>query len=234
MKKLFAKVTAAISAAAMFAVPAINVNAADINLKRDYLVNNRTYHRVVWKDDKGLSENIGYEDVLLGDVNETGTITYADATAIIQYLGNPDKYDVDLYTADVNGDGIINEDDANLIRKYVSGNINNFASVQPYDNNWIWENTYKTYRVYVNCDNTYSTVLIGDVDNDGKIKESDVSAIDYGKKNGFDSFYDGKGNSGTRARRAADVDNNGSIDQKDIAYIRQVANGEKTNFDFLY
>ena len=238
MKKLFAKVTAVVSAAAMLAVPALTANATDNKIK-DYLVNNRYYHRVVWEENKGIH---AHRDVLVGDVNGVGGITEADATAILQYINTTDSEKkekiakkMDLYAADVDGNGDIDSRDAELIRYWVSNVINHVASYQRYYNDWIWRNTNNTYRVFVNDDNSYSTVLIGDVNNNGTITDSDVSALEQGRDKGFDIFNkSSNGNSGTRARRAADINNDGVVDQKDIDYIRKVIRGEKPNFDFLY
>ena len=231
MKKLFAKVTAVVSAAAMLAVPALTANATDNKIK-DYLVNNRYYHRVVWEENKGIH---AHRDVLVGDVNGVGGITEADETAILQYLDNPNEYTLDLYAADVDGNGDIDSRDAELIRYWVSHVINHVAAYQRYYNDWIWRNTNNTYRVFVNDDNSYSTVLIGDVNNNGTITDSDVTALEQGRVKGFDIFNkSSNGNSGTRARRAADINNDGVVDQKDIDYIRKVIRGEKPNFDFLY
>ena len=233
MKKLFSKVTAAISAAAMLAVPAINVNADNNTPKKDYLVNNKYYHRVVWEDDKGLSENTGYRDVLVGDVNETGTITEADAVAILQYLGNPDEYfDIDRYAADVDGNGDIDKRDAELINYFVSGLINHVAGYQRYDNNWIWKSTNDTYRVFINADNSYTTILVGDVNNDKKVTYADITAINQANSTGqgFHIF----GSDYRRAGRAADINNDGAVISDDLKYLYDYMDGNIENFDDIH
>ena len=62
-------------------------------------------------------------DVLLGDANCDGKITIADATAILQHLGNQDKYGLSakgLINADLTGGGVT-ADDAVFIKKVDAG-----------------------------------------------------------------------------------------------------------------
>ena len=59
-------------------------------------------------------------DVVYGDANCDGKVTIADATAILQSLGNPDKYGLTSegeLNADVNGETGISADDAIVIKK---------------------------------------------------------------------------------------------------------------------
>ena len=56
------------------------------------------------------------KDVLLGDVNNDGSVTMADANAVVNYFLATDKpQDFNLKAADVNGDGSITMADANQI-----------------------------------------------------------------------------------------------------------------------
>jgi len=67
--------------------------------------------------------------VLIGDANEDGEVDIADVAAIIQSLGNPTEYGLTKkgnYAADVNFDGVVNNDDINLINDYINGVINWF------------------------------------------------------------------------------------------------------------
>lgn len=67
--------------------------------------------------------------VLIGDVNNDKVVDMADETAVIQYLGNPEKYKLSkegYYAADVNFDGVVNNTDLKLIRDYNNGVINWF------------------------------------------------------------------------------------------------------------
>lgn len=63
------------------------------------------------------------DGMLLGDANCDGKVSIADSTAILQYLGNPDKYSLSnlgINNADVTGGGIT-ADDAIFIKKVDAG-----------------------------------------------------------------------------------------------------------------
>lgn len=63
---------------------------------------------------------------LTGDANGDNTVDLADATSIIQYIGNPDKYTIFtqyLVNADCTGDGKITGADAIAIQKLEAGMI---------------------------------------------------------------------------------------------------------------
>ena len=64
-------------------------------------------------DQKSPSE---YNTIYSGDVNHDGSITMADANAVVNYYLATDKpADFEVKTADVNGDGQITMADANMI-----------------------------------------------------------------------------------------------------------------------
>lgn len=70
---------------------------------------------------------VTYDMVLVGDANGNNVVTIADATAILQYVGNPSIYKIsDLRAADVNFDGIVDSKDAELIQMYDAGVIDCF------------------------------------------------------------------------------------------------------------
>lgn len=67
--------------------------------------------------------NLPTANVLLGDANCDGMVTIADATAILQHLGNQDKYGLSaqgLINADLTGGGVT-ADDAVFIKKVDAG-----------------------------------------------------------------------------------------------------------------
>ena len=67
------------------------------------------------------------ESGVLGDANDDGFVTVADAVAILQYIGNKDKYfltDKGKRNADVDGAAGITGSDALTIQKYDAGLIN--------------------------------------------------------------------------------------------------------------
>lgn len=75
-----------------------------------------------------MEENqVTFEFVLVGDVNEDNVVNMADSTEILQYVGNPSTYPIEkLRAADVNFDGIIDSKDSDLIQLYDAGVINCF------------------------------------------------------------------------------------------------------------
>lgn len=67
--------------------------------------------------------------VLVGDANGDGRVEVADATLILQHLGNPTEYKLTnsgAYAADVDFDGVITKNDAKLIQQYDAGVIGYF------------------------------------------------------------------------------------------------------------
>lgn len=63
---------------------------------------------------------------LKGDANEDGDVDLADATAIIQSIGNPDKYGLSAQgekNADTNGDGKVTGEDAMILQRLAAGII---------------------------------------------------------------------------------------------------------------
>lgn len=83
-------------------------------------------------DDRGneLKEDyVTATPILIGDANQDERVTIADSTAILQSLGNPDKYGLSekgTIAADVNFDGKVTNEDALLIQKLDAGLINGF------------------------------------------------------------------------------------------------------------
>lgn len=74
-------------------------------------------------------ENVTVTSILIGDVNQDGTVEIADATLILQHIGNPNNYQLDedrLIAADVNFDGVVTKDDSLLIQQLDAGMINGF------------------------------------------------------------------------------------------------------------
>ncbi len=78
------------------------------------------------------SENPDVEVTLLGDANCDGKVTIADSTAILQSIGNPDKYglsDEGTANADVDGTKGITANDALGIQKYDAKLISDFSEL---------------------------------------------------------------------------------------------------------
>lgn len=76
-----------------------------------------------------VNESIEIIPVLIGDANQDGSVTIADSTAILQSLGNPDRYGLSKkgkLAADVNFDGVVTNADALLIQQLDAGMINGF------------------------------------------------------------------------------------------------------------
>lgn len=91
-----------------------------------------TYSNAVVRNANGITlapTSIIMDEILLGDANQDKSVDIADATLILQYLTNPIDYkltDKGMLAADVNLDGVINEDDALLIQQYDAGVIKHF------------------------------------------------------------------------------------------------------------
>ena len=67
--------------------------------------------------------------LLLGDVDEGGSVNVIDANLVRRYAARLiDLRDTQLLAADVNGDGKVNVIDANLIRRYVAHLISVFPA----------------------------------------------------------------------------------------------------------
>lgn len=216
MKKIFAKVTAIISAAAMLTAPMLNVatvNAATVEY----------YYRSLWTDYMGTGPS-AHEEILVGDANGSGTITMADATAILQHLTNPDKCRLtgdNLKNADANGDGMVTAKDALIIQK-VLNKTTTFKAEQVYfqalGNKY---NQTATYRIFKDFDNGgYMAVLPGDVNNSGTITYADVVAFRQAEATGqgFHIF----GADYRRAGRAADMNNNCVVNDVDLSIIYEL------------
>ncbi len=74
--------------------------------------------------------SIRFDEILLGDVDMNGVVNDDDATAIIRYIGNADRYpltDRQILAGDVyeSGSGLTGMD-ALTIQKYVNGQIEHF------------------------------------------------------------------------------------------------------------
>ena len=62
--------------------------------------------------------------VLVGDANVDGKVNMSDATAIIQHIGNRDRYGLSeqgIANADTNDDGQVTGEDAVIIQRYIAG-----------------------------------------------------------------------------------------------------------------
>lgn len=227
MKKLFAKITAIISAATMFAVPALSANAS-YNPRynrsaKNYYDGDGFYHRIVWESGYGIG---GHRDILVGDANGDNKVNIDDATAIMKHITNPDNCRITdrerLIAADANGEGGVTMMDALLIQKVVYG-ITTFEEGQTQFEDI--DISTGTYRVCTEATSTVlETVLVGDVNNDGAVTIADVTAI-----NQINGNY-----TNTRDKRAADINNDGKVNQIDKNYLYAIDAGRRTNFDDLY
>lgn len=103
-----------------------------LSVSSDYIYDLISYDKVTVKNASGGSmakTALSYEIYLLGDANQDDLVTIADATIILQYLTNPIEYALSpegKRAADVNLDGVVDEDDALLIQQYEAGLIKHF------------------------------------------------------------------------------------------------------------
>jgi hypothetical protein len=73
---------------------------------------------------EGRLDKLPVENARFGDVNRDGEVSQSDLTMIDEYLsGSQDLDGVQKVLADVLGDESVNEDDRNLIKKYIDGEI---------------------------------------------------------------------------------------------------------------
>ncbi len=71
--------------------------------------------------------SITLDAVLLGDVDGSGYVNVADLSYIAKHFVDPSSYPLkDYRTADVNLDGMITEEDKDILLKYVSESIGHF------------------------------------------------------------------------------------------------------------
>lgn len=103
-----------------------------LSVSIDDIYDHISYDKVTVKNANGGSmakTALSYEIYLLGDANQDGRVTIADATAILQSLGNSTDYGLSeegARAADVNLDGVVDEADALLIQQYDAGMIKHF------------------------------------------------------------------------------------------------------------
>ena len=134
-------------------------------------------------DDDEVVEEPEYTPIS-GDTNLDGKVSIADATMIEDYLKDAERYAIKpqgLINADVNKDGIVNQIDANLIRKLDKGSLDSF------DYNFGDINfDVRIDAVDVLCLKGYlafpfgaskTTKIVADVNGDGKINYSDVNCL---------------------------------------------------------
>ncbi len=77
-----------------------------------------------------VTSTVKVNRILMGDANQDEHVDIADATAIIQSIGNADEYGLSekgKLAADVNFDGMVTGADANLIQELIAGMINGFC-----------------------------------------------------------------------------------------------------------
>ena len=88
-----------------------------------------TYDLIIVLDVTGATLEQPEPEIVMGDVNEDGTVDTADANLVIScYFGNVDLTAEQQELADVNGDGRIDTRDANLIVTYWMGNLTSFPA----------------------------------------------------------------------------------------------------------
>lgn len=158
-------------------------------------------------------------DVLLGDANCDGKVTIADATAILQHLGNQDKYGLSaqgLLNADLTGGGVT-ADDAVFIKKVDAG-MEELPVYKPTDTT-----TTTTDSRYFAVDQTWTKGITETV-NEGYTKAEGYVNLDneLDSEITFTVNVAEKGNYHTHIRFA----NGSANDRKMKVYV----NGDKNNY----
>lgn len=222
MKNSIKKITAAIAASALCAIPMMNAMSASAFI---YVSGSE----------------------IAGDVNNDGSINLSDSEALDRFLKYPSSnyvkignksftIKVNIYTADVNGDGCLTDFDVNLIGKYARKEFGSGYT------NYSFRNFYK---------------YVGDVNGDGKVDNTDATLIDQNKVSSSRKIYadvngDNKVNSAdatairnykdhkvwattatapkfvSGANIGGDVNNDGKVNQKDYTDLNSFFNAPKT------
>ncbi len=176
--KNFKKVTATIAAAVLCAVPmmmnTISANAYYVSVTGGYIP---------------------------GDANQDGYTNDKDATLVANYSKGIDpepakRHEINLATADVNGDGVITYVDSKIIKKYVDNDMGNY-------------NRSRTARERFKKE-------VGDINLDGKLSMVDVLVLDdYIRKGGINKA------SNMDLFTRADVNGDRSITNADVTAIQR-------------
>lgn len=95
------------------------------------------YHKGHWEYWDDFENNVTEEVVLVGDANNDGKVALTDAVTISMWVrGNKsikvgnEIGNINLKAADVDGNGVVNDADANLIQEYDVDLIESFANSQ--------------------------------------------------------------------------------------------------------
>lgn len=123
-----------------------------------------------------------------GDVNGDGVIDHNDAAFVMQnVVGSKELFGVDLWAADMDGDGEVREIDATLILDYIAEDFSNISDIlYDYYGNWTWDNVKHRYYydvVIENITSSYSATLLMD-----KIMDQSI-VIEAECMNGFIRVY---------------------------------------------
>lgn len=200
----------------------------------------------------------GLAVTLLGDANCDGVVTIADSTAILQALGNPDKYGLSKQGA-INadccnpGDGVLPSDalaiqklDAKIIDKLPEGNItsNPSATTPSSQNNGSFKSSFDSSSdgwvgrgdasVVLDSDNYYSgksLFVSGRTDNwHGAAIELDSSKFVPGNSYSFSAAVMQKSGSATEMKITLQYTLNGEDNYDEVASA-SVNNGEWTKLE---
>ncbi len=224
MKKTFRKITAALSAALMCALPmanAVTANAANKNyyagqkLTFRNTISINTYGTKVYEFDYDLkfNDNVKNDMVLknyrklFGADNFSCLSPSAGRTCINMRSGA--LYHIDAPVIKVVYDTANWRIDTDGIKSGAAYSLKTSAYGDYWNNN-----SYFDYEVDFNSNISNSFVLVGDANGDGEIRMNDANIIDSLAKNmdpGVDYFD----------TEAADVDGNGTIDNYDATLVCQ-------------
>lgn len=166
-----------------------------------------------------------------GDYNGDGVVNTADYAVWSTHFG---QSPATFYDGDGNGDGVVNAADYILYRKFqgqtgnadLSADFNRDGCVD--DDDWeIWN----TYQGLDHCGSRFE----GDADGDGDVDDIDEDIFNEQAGNCGEAFRGGGGEVNTltseQLPESPDMDNDGDVDQEDIAVLNQVilgAQGEPT------
>ena len=148
-----------------------------------------------------------------GDVDEDSEVTAYDATKVLRFLnGYEDAWltEKQRKAADVNGDGVISEDDSQLILDLIVNKISKFP---------VEDETIVAIKKNIEYE---GTVMYGDINGNKRVEQEDVLLL----KQHLDSAIETDGETyytvqlTNEQKKAADVNGNGEVDSHDFDIIK--------------
>ena len=138
--------------------------------------------------------------VLSGDINLDGKVNGQDLIRLTKYLNNEVGFNEEQKTnADLNQDGKIDEQDSEILKKHLAGD--------------------KEFETLPYKGTISNELLYGDVNLDGSVSTKDFALLKQ--------YIDNKATLSEEAKKNADVNEDGKLDQTDVDIIMKHLAGDK-------